>query len=272
MIPPKIHLLCAADRSFLRHVPVMLSSVRKNTTAPVKASILSTEWKQSDQEKLRRATPGIELNFLTLSEKAFEGLSFKAMLSPLTYARIMMPELVDDDRFIYLDVDMIVRKDIAELWRVDLNGAPAAGVIHNEAQGLNAGLLLIDAKLWRDRNLSKQMLDFARTYQPKNADQDAIEGIIGPEIKRLDSRWNTLVDPVWGKQLLGIDGYFENAAVLHYISGFKPWNFGRFLLPRRYAQEWTKYKKRTGLPVDWKAECKTFAWQIYVLTRRFLGK
>lgn len=262
---PSIHILCAADRAFLRHVPVMLASVAANTTSPLRASIVSTNWKVGDQAKLRAATPGLDLNFIQIPIETVRDLPFKTMLSPLAYARILMPDLVDDDRFLYLDIDMIIRDDVAKLWAVDLKGAPAAAVFHNDNSALNSGLILVDAKVWRERRLGVAILEWARQHRPKEADQAAIEAVIGADILKLDPRWNRLVDPVWGKSMLTQIGYRENAAVLHFITGFKPWNFGRWLLPRDYAREWQKYVRKTGLSVDWRIELKTLVWQLRIL-------
>lgn len=266
-VPPSaIHILCAADRAFLRHVPIMLASVRANSTKPLKVSIVSVDWRAEDQEKIRASTPGIDVNFLSLPREALQGLPHKAVLSPLSYARILMPDLVPDDRYLYLDIDMIVRADLSELWSVELGDAPAAAVFHGSA--LNAGMVLVNAKVWRERRLGAQILDWARLHQPKEADQAAIEAIIGSEMIALDPRWNRLVDPVWGRQPLKHPAHLEEAAILHFITGFKPWNLGRRLLPRAYADEWVKHVRPSGLPVDWRYEVKTLLWQLRILSRR----
>ena len=267
-----INVMCAADRAFLRHVPTMLNSVRAKTSSPIKVSIVSTDWEDDHKVKLRQCLAGMDIDFLTLSPDLLKGLPYKAMLSPLTYARILMADLVTYDKFIYMDIDMIAKRDLNDLWRIDLKGAPAAAVFHDAESGLNAGLLLINGKVWRERKLSVAMLDFVRKNQPKQADQDAIEGVVGSEMLRLDVAWNTLVDPVWGRSFLSDNRYFEDAAILHYINGFKPWNLGRYLLPKNFASEWQRYHQSTKLPVDWKAEIKTVAWQLYILAKLALKK
>lgn len=67
MSQPQVHILCAADRAFLRHVPVMLASVRANTDAPLKASVVSIDWQSQDQDMLRAALPDIEMDFLSIT-------------------------------------------------------------------------------------------------------------------------------------------------------------------------------------------------------------
>lgn len=265
---PPVRIACAADGAFLRHIPTLMNSVRANTTDSIELGIFSTAWRKSDQENLVAALPDINISFIELSAETLKGLRVKMVLSPMAYARVFMADLVEWDKFIYLDVDMIARADLSELYRVPLGNAPAAAVFHGKK--LNSGLLVVNAKSWRDRHLAFQLLEYARQNNPKEADQESIENVIGPELIRLDESWNTLVDPLWGSHMLDNHTYLETAKILHFITGFKPWNSGQFLLPQPYVWEWKKYKKRSGLSIDWKHEAKTLFWQAGVLIRHLL--
>lgn len=50
------------------------------------------------------------------------------MAQPVVYARYLIPRLLPENikRAIYMDQDMIVQKDIGELWSTDLEGYPVA--------------------------------------------------------------------------------------------------------------------------------------------------
>lgn len=262
--------MCATDDAMLRHVPGLLDSLVTVSSAPVEAAIVSTRWRARDCDRLRAAFPTITFHFLTLPAERLGALTHKLHLSPLTYARLLMAEMVDWERFVYFDIDMVVQADPMALQALPLGEAPAAAVFHEGV--LNAGLLVINARVWRARGLGTQMIEYAREFQPREADQGAIEAVIGPEMLRLDERWNTRVDPVWGRPLLDQPGYLENAWVVHFITGFKPWNLGRLLLPRPYAQAWARHARRIGLPVKWRTEAKILAWQLRILAKRALGR
>lgn len=273
MTSDTIRIACAADRAFLRHVPVMLASLRATTDAPLHVSVVGTDWRARDVERLRKVAEGIELDVLTLPAGLVAGLEFKTVLSPLSYARCVMADLIYADRFLYFDVDMIVRSDVRELWALDIGDAPAAAVFHGDGRKLNAGLLLVNARVWRERRLGQVLLEWARLHRPKEADQGAIEALIGSEMLRLDPRWNRLVDPIWGsKDALRDSAYLDGAKLLHFITGFKPWNLGALLLPRRYVREWRRHVRRTGLPTAWRQEARTAAWQSAILLRRALRR
>lgn len=270
MTDDTIRVICASDRAFLRHVPVMLASLRAHTAAPLRVSVVGTDWRDEEVARLRAAVEGIELDVLNIPAAALAGLAHKAVLSPLSYARCVIADLVEAERFLYLDVDMIVRADVSALWAVDLGTAPAAAVFHGKS--LNAGLLLVNAAEWRRRGLGASLIEYARVHRPKEADQEAIEALIGPEMVRLDPQWNTLVDPVWGKHLLQDPAHLDDARILHFITGYKPWNLGAALLPRRYLREWRRYRRPSGLPVLWRQEMRTAAWQGATLLKSALRR
>lgn len=261
-----IQVICAADGAFLRHIPTVVKSIQAHTSHELELGIVSVGWRQVDQDSLSAALPDVNLRFIELNAEALSGLRVKLVLSPMSYARVFMADLVEWDKFIYLDVDMIVRSDIAELFQVPLENTPAAAVFHGGK--LNAGLMVINAKIWRERKLASKIIYYARTNEPKEADQESIEKVVGMDFIRLDETWNVLVDPVWGGHMLTETSYLQNAKILHFITGFKPWNAGRFLLPKSFASEWKKYQVRSDLPIDWKYEAKTVFWQTGILIRR----
>ena len=96
---------------------------------------------------------------------------------------------------LYLDSDILVLDDLAELWRTDLQGRPLAAAVDSHSAvnaqriGLqldssdaspgghyfNAGVLLVDLPKWRSEQISERALDYL-TENPLSlmADQDAL--------------------------------------------------------------------------------------------------
>lgn len=128
--------------------------------------------------------------------------------SPAIYARIFIPELIlGNERALYLDCDTLVTGPLNELFDIDLHGhAMALGPdcvhpaykrvvsISENRTYFNSGVLLMDLKAWRERNLSRRFLDelahpHGRICLP---DQDVINRALGNEIEPLEPRWNYL--------------------------------------------------------------------------------
>ena len=85
---------------------------------------------------------------------------------------------------------------------------------------------------------------------------------------RLDPRWNRVVDAFWAPHVLVDPRYLAEAKILHFITGFKPWNLGYWMLPKPYRMLWSRHRRRSGLPVAWGYEVKTLVWQGIAFLRR----
>src|SRR5690606_23440847 len=132
-----------------------------------------------------------------------------------TYARICIPHFIDQKatRAIYLDVDMILLKDVAELWQISLEDYPVGAVadrsqiVSSEWGGiknykelglppdsgyLNSGMLVIDPEKWRKLNIAERAFKCSidNIEFISFADQYALNVIFNQQWKELDPRWN----------------------------------------------------------------------------------
>ena len=124
-----------------------------------------------------------------------------AQLSRATYGRLAAPALLEAERFVYLDADVIVNDDLSYLFEFNLAGNPVAaarsvtiptvssplGLSEWKRLGLapntpyfNAGVLVIDRAAWQSADLTQRVLDFARDYggDTRFLDQDAMNAVL----------------------------------------------------------------------------------------------
>ena len=132
------------------------------------------------------------------SDSIFDGLP-KLNGNYMTYFRFFMLDFMPKNLrlCLYLDVDMIVFKDLRELFSLDLEDK-IAGVIKDNlcfAQNIhkknkffkdfyfNAGFLLLNLKAYKQENISKQCLSFLTSYKEKAIlrDQDALNFAISKD-------------------------------------------------------------------------------------------
>ncbi len=136
---------------------------------------------------------------------------------PLTiYLRLFIPSFLpkDVEKVLYLDVDMIVRKDITTLFEIDLGENIVAavqdpriltfdnswgGVKNHDELGIagdthyfNSGLLLMDAKKWRDEQIAEKTVECINTHQKyvNYPDQYGLNVVLAHKWYELDARWN----------------------------------------------------------------------------------
>ena len=187
-----------------------------------------------------------------------EGLNIPGPRSPLVYARLFLPEILDCERVLYLDSDLLVFRDVLELEDVDLSGHACAAVINEDADTLdfdlsekeytslqldpkskyfNAGLLYMNLTFWRANNYTSKCLDFLQNHQFRLADQSALNAVMSGEILPIAKQWNRLVNHISASEIATPN------FIIHYTS-HKPW---LLLNDAPSVLLWKKFAFDTGL-------------------------
>ena len=186
-----------------------------------------------------------------------------------TLIRIILPELLPPqlERLVYMDVDMVCRQRLDELFTLKLEGcAVAAAEYPNECRApallgltqeryFNAGLLVLDLQRWRSEGLTERVLEFYQRVGNKLPllDQDALNAVIDGNFLTLDKRYNFLVEA--NNLLMAV--YPADTAVLHCINESKQWMAG--CLPEisglywRYVRQSPWHELRPSEPATVKA-------------------
>lgn len=174
--------------------------------------------------------------------------AFSNRITPIAIARIMLPKLLDVDRVIYLDGDILVTGDLKDLYTINLKGKPFGMAMNISQMGqslekrkinvyYNSGVILMDLKKCRQVKTVERMLTFLEknmdrflfnSEKDKNdkflyPDQDLINIVLKNEIKQLPQRWNN--QTIAGVHMVDI-GYNPNS-IIHYIGPVKPWLFNK---------------------------------------------
>ena len=123
--------------TYARHAAVTMASIFENTSSPVCVHVLHddtlTQRNRAAFEELA-AEYGQQLLFHDVSESldktAFDlrKLGKKSQLTVGALFRLLMPQILECEKVIYLDCDIVVNTDIAELWNVPLDGKALGAV------------------------------------------------------------------------------------------------------------------------------------------------
>ncbi len=222
------------------------------------------------------------------------------------YFKMFLPELVGPEhpRIIYLDCDVIVEADIAEIWDADLGDAYVLAVqdlinprvsspfglrswraLGRRAEDplFNSGVLVINAARWREENVRDSLVEWLEDHHRdvQLCDQDAMNAVFGDQWRRLDLRWNVLPDMRIARRysLLSRQGHQDllaDARILHFCGPSKPWN-RRCRHPRR--DRYFHYLDQTAWagwrPTSWRPDLQVISYyrrRVEVVLRRALGK
>ncbi|MBA4291548.1 hypothetical protein C0431_01115 [bacterium] len=181
--------------------------------------------------------------------------------STMTYARLFLARLIHVDRLIYTDVDVYFDLDISELYDLDISpqivGAVSDGTtvstaydgeylrstfgLSSETQILQAGLLLLDLKGWRDQGLDAAVDRILSQHGStlKSHDMTCLNAIFAGDFYQIEERFNVMLYMHKGK----ID---FSGKVGHYLDRPKPFE-GLAWLASPYCQQFYEALDQTAM-------------------------
>ena len=283
-----IHIAFVADKKYFQYVAVAIYSILKNADPEDELHfyIASPDATEMEFFEPLRSVKPFFLQFIPFT--AQEVLPYcpdgQARSVPFI-ARLLLPKLIPNiDRLIYLDSDLAVTGSLRGFYYTDLSGAYAAGVEDKTAHYahrpllkpdyrlyINAGVLLIDAKRWRDEKAGRYFLQCVHDY-PKQLiflDQDILNYSFWGRLKPVDMKWNFHADFFNRLRL-----YPDNEdlperkcrpVVWHYSIPVKPWKAGGLSHPA--GRIWRQYAKACPVPVDMPSFWAEAVWTLKRLAR-----
>lgn len=241
----RINLFVAIDESYAQHCCVMLVSLLENNPdMAFDCHILTdslSERSRSRLESVAKRHADCRLDVHIVDDADFRDLKLNIPhVSRHTYYRYAIADLFPQlGKALYLDVDLVVRGSLAELWSTDLTGFLCAGVrdlwidrIHYKPEigfGLdelyvNAGVLLLNLAEMRREGLFRQLCDKTVELEGRIRfqDQDVINIVCRGRILELPERFNFASE--------NVKAHSERragAVVIHYTGSRKPWSVAR---------------------------------------------
>jgi len=155
-----------------------------------------------------------------------------AHLSYAAYFRFFIPDILKEDKVLYLDSDIIVNGDLTPLFAIDLGDSPVAAVRDELQQtNFNSGVLLINNAYWREHSISTKLFELADQYhEVEFGDQGILNRFFVGQWKELDVNYNFMVGMDTIATRFQKDGWYVKAnqyesavSVIHYTDG-KPWS------------------------------------------------
>jgi lipopolysaccharide biosynthesis glycosyltransferase len=244
-----MNVITVSDDNYAQHLGVMLYSLFEHASVPgdIGVTVLDGGISEENRKNLEAVAEAWESNvvFMNTDASLYSKLATKRHISHAAYFKLSIPDLFAEqaERILFLDCDMIIKRDISELWSIDLNGFCLAAV-HNplferhdqlklskSTMTFNSGLMLINIPQWQKENISEQALVFLQknSHKIKLHDQDGLNAVLAGDCLFLHPKWNQQTK------------YFElthhftsftkkefkcaknNPSVIHYTTSSKPW-------------------------------------------------
>lgn len=168
--------------------------------------------------------------------------AFSLHSNKMTNLKLIMLDNFNDDRMLYLDVDLVVDLDIAELWNVELGNNAVAAVKYTKnvnqmdaaflkknlnkdnTDYLNAGVLLINVPKFKEKVNFATYGRFLSDKTVTNNDETLLNLLLFDNILFISNKFNCLIHK---KTKLNKK---ESNKIYHYIGMPKPWHWGFSLI------------------------------------------
>lgn len=253
---------------YVPYAAVVLQSIHDNINSEEKYDIIvmNRDVSAVSQKALHAIfddTNNVSIRFFNVSrfEKQFENLFLRGHFALETYFRLLLPNIMEGyKKVLYLDSDVVVTTDIAELFRENIDGyllaachdADTAGLyngyepakkdymdnvlkIKRPYQYFQAGVILFNLDEFRKKYTVEEMLKFAASYEWQLLDQDVLNYLAQDSYKPIDMKWNVMTD--WNRIRIAKiisrapkylqDEYKKAHAapnIIHYAGPDKPWH------------------------------------------------
>ena len=259
------------DRNLVGHVPNLIRSVEAHASRGIRYHLLVRGLETGDMENLQNACGDVAIEWhpmdVPFTEADSSGLLHHTTVS--TMDRCLLPDVLPDvDKVLYLDTDMVVLGDVAELYGTALGDSPLAAVPkHHLASWLemstsiddqraraeqmrqlraaasaagplngwafNAGVLLMSLETMRRDDFVSQV---QRNFQAFGYDDQTLLNLYaGGDYAKLPVAWN--LD--YRYFFFGAAG--EQAKIVHWTGPDKPWHVDANDAVLRTKGLWERY-------------------------------
>ncbi|MBR0354608.1 MAG: glycosyltransferase family 8 protein [Oscillospiraceae bacterium] len=279
------------DRGYVMQTAVAITSLIESCvqTSPEIRVVTYGLTPEQERELLGLAREGASVR-LVRGDECFSEDSFSVTESRYRVAtkaallKFYLPALLPDwDRVLYLDGDIIVRRDLSPLAETELGDALAAVVrdlpqvfYNNRLLGdsrdyFNSGVMLLNLRQMRAEGLTGRLVEEKKASpDDKLMDQSVLNRVMAGRVLQLPLIYNVCyanlrrrwrrehmarqINAAYGTDFRTLRQIRQAAAILHYSSGEKPWKY--FDIPA--GRDWLRvYRRLPGA-----APLRRKSWQL----------
>lgn len=271
------------DNNYLNYFNVTLMSIIENSRQSTYYDIVVLH-QDIDVDKQQEITnqvkefKNISLRFFDMEEILPEEHShFKAKSGHINltgYYRLFIGNIFKNyEKVIYLDSDLILNTDIADLFKISLNQKSALAVkdylisrltkekedhffngfldycrktlkISDITNYFNSGVMVFDIKKINDNHYEEKFLEIAKLPRYFH-DQDILNSALQNDVELIDPKWNFQVNFAHNSNLsptlLPFEEEYDNLKIIHFSSNRKPW----FSIQGKYYEKWWAFARKT---------------------------
>ena len=237
-------IVLAANYSYVDQVLTTIKSIcyhNRSIRFYLINSDFPNEWIKQLNKRLEKFDSEI-INCRVTSEQISR---YKTDISYTVFLRYFVADFVKEDKALYLDCDLVVTKNLDDLFATDIQDYPLAAVrdfggrAYFGREMFNAGVLLINNVLWKQENMTQKLIDLTNEWHDKvdQADQSILNMLFEHKWLELDFDYNHIViHKQFTDYRLPVGQDYPG--IIHYLSHRKPW---KDLAAQTYRDVWWYY-------------------------------
>ncbi len=260
-----MNILLTLDSNYIYPLCALLRSLTKSDPGEdFDFYIIYSSLTEEDFIKMEKALSPLSFRIhrIKIDDSYFAAAPVLDRVSKATYYRLLAGEVLPEsvEKVLYIDPDAIINRPLREFYDIDVSGCVLAGCRHLyglwglintvrlglgfKVRYINAGVLLINLKKWRETVSLNDIMAFINKYYRflLLSDQDVVNVLFHGSIKLVDERLYNLDEKTYirsssrlrGKERINLDWVRKNTVVIHYNGQPKPWYEGKY---RYYLKE-----------------------------------
>ena len=258
-----MNIFFTVDNEYVRYLSVTMASILYNCKKDniINFFIISDSISNENKRKLEglKNINNFNIEYLIINKEYFSKIkeSGSGYVSNATNYRFLVASLKKDiDKCLFLDADLIVNRDISELYSENVDDYYFASVIDVELPDdinwvqklplakdhkyVNTGVMLINLKKWREDKVEEKLFEYEEKYRDVIflPDQDTLNIALGGKIKYLNRKWNAQPNPEYKYEIEKKEAFSE-IGILHWAGPVKPWSHSVV----NYSEYYWKYAR-----------------------------
>lgn len=273
-----ISIVLICDDNYILPTAVAIASMieSKKEESRYRINIVAASLTEANEAYFKKfSTEKVNINIIREDANRFRSLhtfdkNAICVASIAALLKFALPELLKEDKVLYLDGDILVKEDLSELFHNNIQDFFAgviidSGSIYYKHQYVklvehyfNSGVMLLNLKRFREENITNKLIETKKSLSDSNLmDQNVFNIVLDGQIKCLPVRYNFLpvnlkradkkwtikdINETYNTEYKSKKELYSDGAIIHYSSKDKPWKVSN--VP--FAVDWY----RTFLSID----------------------
>jgi lipopolysaccharide biosynthesis glycosyltransferase len=179
-----------------------------------------------------------------IEENLINSPNVDTIYSNFSFGRLLLPDIVVEDKVLYIDTDAIVRRDISAVWNYNIDDYYLAGVkdygifddniiekYNIEGKYVNSGFVVFNLKMIREENIKEQWFNIINNWELTFPDQDALNIVCQHKELYIPSVYNS---SEYGGLRITLDPMNKSLIKVYHFAGPKT----HWVVDRLYGEEW----------------------------------